>query len=64
MRLVANPHEEEQRGRISWQHDRVLAIWQENTLFGLHHRTFARIVEHVLLGYRNNVDLIEQRMLF
>src|SRR6266851_5908159 len=62
MRLVSDPHEQEQRGRVSRQDDRVLAIRQENTLFGLHHRTFARIVEHVLLGYRNHVDLIEQLM--
>src|SRR5713101_1160744 len=63
MRLVANPHEQKQCGRVSRQDDRVLAIRQENTLFGLHHRTFTRIVEHVLLGDRNNVNLIEQLVL-
>src|SRR5260370_31352424 len=63
MRLVANPHEQKQCGRVSRQDDRVLAIRQENTLFGLHHRTFTRIVEHVRLGDQNNVNLIEQLVL-
>src|SRR6266851_1835887 len=63
MRLVADPNEQEQRRGISWQHDRVFAIRQENTFFGLHNRAFARIVEHVLLGDRNHVDLIEQLVL-
>ena len=60
MGLIANAHQQKQRGRIPRQHDRILSIGQEYALLGLHHRTRARVIEHVLLGERDHVNLIEQ----
>src|SRR2546423_14413187 len=60
MRLVAYAYQQEQRGRVSGQHDWIFAVGQKNSLLGFFHGALARIVEHVLLGKRDDVDLIEQ----
>src|SRR3984957_18583836 len=60
MRLVANPHEQEQRGRVLRQHDRILAPGNEDAFLGFRHFFFAPVVQHVLFGQRHAIDLIEQ----
>src|SRR5579885_2099671 len=63
MCLVADAHEEKERGRVLRQHDRILAIGQKYPLLRLRDFFLAPIVEHVLFGERDAIDLIEQALL-
>ncbi len=60
MCLVADADQQEERGRILRQHYWILAVWQEDALFGFGDFFFVTLIEDVLLGERHAIDLIAQ----
>ncbi len=62
--FVTHPYEKEQGGRVPGQYQGVFAIGQEDALFRFFHPALTRVIEDVLLGDRNHIDLIRQPCFF